>query len=155
MTSQQLIRMSVALATLTVAAGACRQKATPTDETLTTTGEQPRLQPITVTGCLRAGEAENTFVLTTAQAAGAGETATYQLTGLEGVNLRDHVGHQVEVSGTVRSEQDMASRSPDVPATRARGTSGTPVVRTETELQVKRLEVSVLKPVGGECRSEG
>jgi hypothetical protein len=69
------------------------------------------------------------------------------------VNLRDHIGQQVEVSGVVRSEQEMASASPSRPAANdaATGTSGTPTVQTRTQLQVRQLEVNSVKPAGGKC----
>jgi hypothetical protein len=91
------------------------------------------------------------FVLAAAQTAGAAETATYHLTGAEGLDLQPHIGRRVEVSGTVRSEADLASRSRPDEAERARGTSGTPTVQTKTELQIRRLDVSQVRPTGEDC----
>jgi hypothetical protein len=116
--------------------------------------EQRTATPMTVSGCLRAGDAADTFVLTAGQAAPGEQSATYQLVGLEGVNLRDHVGHRVEVQGVLNAQQQVASRSTTDPAPNATGTSGgTPSVSTETELQIRRLDVQQVKSVGEECRS--
>lgn len=108
-------------------------------------------QPTSISGCLKAGEAGDTFVLTAARTAGSGDTATYVLTGDAGVNLRDHVGRQVEVSGVVRAEQEVASRTGAQPAEKATGTTGAPKVETRTEVEVKRLQVSAVKPLGDKC----
>jgi hypothetical protein len=124
----------------------------PPAEATVQTPAVPQNKPMTLTGCLRAGEATDTFVLTTAQTRDSAETATYHLTGVQGVNLRDHIGHQVEVNGVVRSEQQMASASPSREADRkATGTTGTPTVQTRTELQVRQMEVKSIKPTGQKC----
>ena len=125
----------------------------PPAEATAQTPAVPQNKPMTLNGCLRAGEANDTFVLTTAQAQDSAETATYQLTGAQGVNLRDHIGQRVEVSGVVRSEQEMASSSASRPAAneKATGTTGTPTVQTRTQLQVRQLDVNSIKPTGGKC----
>lgn len=107
--------------------------------------------PTTISGCLKAGEAADTFVLTAAKTEGSADTATYQLVGAEGVNLRDQVGRQVEVSGVVDQQQQTASRSDSTPADRAAGTSGTPTVQTRTEIDIKQLRVTNVKPLGERC----
>lgn len=106
-------------------------------------------QPMTVTGCLRAGEAANTFVLTT----GGTDVATYNLAAREGVNLADHVGRQVEVDGVLVAQQETATRA-EGPARgeTATGTAGTPTVSTRSELDLRRLEVNGVRPTGQECR---
>ena len=114
---------------------------------------QPANQPVAINGCLKAGEGSDTFVLTAARTEGSSETATYTLVGNEGVNLRDHLGRQVEVRGVVRAEQEVASRSSAQPAERAKGTTGTPTVQTQTELEIKRLDVSAVRRLGDECES--
>jgi hypothetical protein len=119
-------------------------------ESQTTTGVRERMEPTTVTGCLRAGVvADQTFVLTAMRAEGASESATYHLTGLEGVELGDHVGQQVEVSGILRAEQEVVSISG--PAEVEKKAEGTPVVETRTEVDVKRLDVSAVRPTGQPC----
>ena len=134
-----------------VACGRTEPEATLPAESTAQTPVIPQNKPMTLTGCLRAGEASDTYVLTTAQTQDAAETATYQLTGAQGVNFRDHIGQKVEVSGVVRAEQEMASSSPSREADRATGTTGEPTVQTRTNLQVRQLEVSSLTPAGGEC----
>ena len=115
---------------------------------------QPANQPITVAGCLNAGEAADTYVVTAARTTGgSAETATYQLVGERAVNLQDHVGHRVEVSGTVQTQHEIAASAPAQPAPneRATGTTGTPTVQTRTEIDIRRLAVTSLKPLGDKC----
>ena len=115
---------------------------------------QPTNQPMTVTGCLKAGEAAGTFVVTAARSAGSSsDTATYQLIGEQAANLQEHVGRQVEVSGTMQAHQEIATTAtPQPPANeRATGTSGTPTVQTKTEVDIRRLAVTSIKPLGDKC----
>jgi hypothetical protein len=110
-------------------------------------------RPTTVTGCLRAGDAANTFVLTTAQTVDGTPAATYQLTAT-GVDLSAHVGKRVEANGVVQTQSDIATRQPAQPADNAQGTAGTagtPTVQTATELSIRTMTVSTVKPVAGEC----
>jgi len=127
----------------------CSSKSTVPD-VQQTSGVQPRMDPTTISGCLRAGDAEGTFVLTS-KAEDSAKAATYQLTGNDRVNLRDYVGQQVEVSGTVRSEQEVTSSSGATPEKAAKGTSGTPTVETKTDLDVRQLDVSAVRPTGSKC----
>jgi hypothetical protein len=53
----------------------------------------------TYTGCVAAGAKPNTYVLNDATATGSTEKATYDL---KGGALKAHVGHKVEVAGTVK-----------------------------------------------------
>jgi hypothetical protein len=132
-----------------IAASACtRDESGP--EVQTTSGVQPRQESITVNGCLKAGLGENTFVLTAEQTGAGTETATYQLSAPSG-QLRDHVGEQVRVSGTLRSEQQVASTGRDVVDEPASGTSGTPTIETRSELNVKQLTVESVEPTGQRC----
>jgi hypothetical protein len=108
--------------------------------------------PVTLTGCLRAGESADTFVVTTRGTGAQDDAKTYQLVGREGVDFRSHVGRQVEVQGVVTSAQQIAAQTPPAPAgDRATGTTGTPTVQTTTEVEIQRLEVRQLRPVEGEC----
>ena len=143
------VRIAIALSLLALAVSC--SKTTTVPDAQRTSGVQPRMEPITVSGCLRSGIAEGTFILTTVQPQESAKTATYQLTGQEGVNLRQYVGQQVEVSGTVRSEQQVTSSSGTTQEKAAKGTSGTPTVETKTELDVRQLDVSAVKPTGGNC----
>ena len=105
-------------------------------------------QPATVVGCLRAGEASDTFVLT---AAGE-QPVTYHLRGGESETLRDNVGRQLEVSGTVTAEQRTATTATGSAANQPAGTAGTPQVRTQTQLSIRTLEVNSIKATGIECK---
>jgi len=123
----------------------------PPMETQTVTPPQAQATPERVQGCLRAGETAGTFVLT----AGAADTqmtaATYQLLGTpEG--LQPHVGHRVEVTGTVVQEQTARSEGAPLPADdQVKGTAGTPTVQSTTKVEVKRLQVASVTPVDGDC----
>lgn len=107
--------------------------------------------PATLNGCLRAGEAADTFVLLTTGIQGA----TYQLVPDEGIDLREHVGHLISLDGIVREQQQTTSTatSPAQAADKsAVGTTGAPTVSTRTELDVKRFEVRAVKSVGNYCK---
>lgn len=123
----------------------------PALETQSVTPPQAQATPERVQGCLRAGEAANTFVLTASAIDTAMPAATYQLIGApEG--LQQHVGHRVEVSGTVVQEQ--TARSDGAPMTaddQVKGTAGTPTVQSTTKVEVKRLQVSSVAPIDGDC----
>ncbi|HXW08140.1 MAG TPA: hypothetical protein VD833_23115 [Vicinamibacterales bacterium] len=136
-----------------VAASACNrgEEATPAPETQTQTA-RPANQPLTVTGCLKAGEAADTYVLTAARTAGSEEAANYQLIGARDAGLQDRIGQRMEVSGTVEAQQEIAARTKAEPAKeQAEGTSGTPTVQTRTEIEIRRLTVDSIRAVGGEC----
>jgi hypothetical protein len=142
---------TIAIAALLFAVGACNgtQKSAP--ELLTQTPERPMNQPTTVSGCLRSGFADDTFVLHSRNTGGAStDTVTYQLTTGPGVDLHRFAGQEVEVSGTVESEQRVAT-SGKVQEPPAKGAAGTPVVETKAELDVRKLKVSAVKPSGNRC----
>lgn len=148
------VRSLVLLACVAAAAAGCQrdEPATPPVE-VQSQAVQPANQPTTITGCLKAGDAADTFVVTTAKSEGSGETATYHLLGNANVNLTDHVGRQVQVSGTVKQTEELASRT-RAQSSEPAGTSGgagKPVVETRTEVAVKRLEVSSIQRVGERC----
>lgn len=150
MTRHELIRHTLLVGSLALALTACDRKAAAPD-LQTTSGPQAEAQSALVSGCLRQGEADQTFVLESAQADGAGATVTYQLTGNENVQLPNYVGQQVEVSGTVRANQEISS-SGKVEEKAAKGTSGTPVVETKTDVDIKRLDVATIKSLGAACK---
>lgn len=105
--------------------------------------------PATLAGCLRAGEAADTFVLTTT----GQQAATYHLVPDEGVDLREHIGRQIQVDGIIREQQRTTSTAAATPADdKAVGTAGAPTVATRTQLDMKRFEVSTLKSIGGDCK---
>jgi len=143
------------LMTVAVAAAGCRGRdaEVPAAQAETATS-RPANSPATVTGCLRAGEAENTFVLTTAKTVDGAPTTTYELAGNAGVNLQDHVGHRVEVSGLVNERSQIATRQSPQSADKATGTAGSganPTVQTGTQLSIQRLDVSSVKRAAGDC----
>jgi hypothetical protein len=138
-----------------VVVGACnRGQQTPAVESQTATPAQTTNQPTTVKGCLRAGEASETYVLTAAKSATGDLTATYQLQPMQGVSLAEHVGRQVEVSGVVVAQQEIATRSATQPAGKAEGTTGTPTVSTTTELDIKKLNVQQVRRLEDSCPDE-
>jgi hypothetical protein len=144
-------RTAVGIAVLAAATACNRNAAGP--ELQTSTGVQPKQEAITVNGCMREGLAENTFVLTADNnGSTTTPTSTYQLdaTG-HGVALADYVGQQVEVSGMLRSDQEVDSSGVTAVEKSAKGTSGTPTVQTKSELDVKQMTVSAVKPLGQKC----
>jgi hypothetical protein len=136
-----------------IAAGCQRQPEVPAAQSQTGTS-RPANQPTTVTGCLRSGDADGTFVLTSSKIVDGTPPATYDLAGDAGVNLHDHVGKQVEVSGVIDQTSQVATRQPAQPADNATGTAGkpgTPTVQTGTQLSIQRLKVSAIKRTGENC----
>jgi hypothetical protein len=119
----------------------------------TSASSQPN-QPTNVTGCLRAGDAANTFVLTTTATREGTVPATYHLTSADNLNLRDHVGKVVDISGIVAAQSQIATRDAAKPADNATGTAGspgTPTVQTGTRLNVQQLNVTNIRPTSESC----
>lgn len=116
-------------------------------------------RPMTVSGCLKAGEAAQTFVLTAAQADGAGETVTYQLIAQTAPELRDemqeHVGQMVRVTGTLHAQQAATVQTLAAPADAGNdqpaGTAGTPMVQTRTDVTINQLTVESIAGLGEAC----
>jgi hypothetical protein len=104
--------------------------------------------PATLNGCLRAGEAADTFVLTTSGL----QAATYHLVPDEGIDLREHVGREIQVDGVIRTQQQTTATASSPADPNAVGTAGQPAVATRTELDVNRFEVSSVKSVGQGCK---
>jgi hypothetical protein len=107
--------------------------------------------PTTLTGCLKAGEADGLLVLMTARTEGNSDAATYQLVGDQVATMRDHIGRRVEVKGIVQAEQEVASRSTAKPEERPTGTAGAATVQTRTEIEIKQLAVTEMKPIDEKC----
>ena len=148
------IRTSMtALALIAAAAAGCsggEQQAPPAQSATQTT--QPLNREATVTGCLRAGDAADTFVLTTTQTENGVNPATYQLAGSGGVNLQDHVGSRIEVTGTLTEQQHAATTDARTPAAQqSEGTSGKASVQTSTQVAVRRMAVASVRSAGGKC----
>lgn len=150
--------MMAVVAVATLACNRGEENTVATSEKQAATPVQQVNQPVTVVGCLRAGAATDTFVLTAEKAESGQPPATYELIGSGGANLPELAGQRVEVSGTLETQQRVATRTTTDPAPNAperpetTGTSGTPAVSTTTRLDIKRLEVQRVQPVGGECR---
>jgi hypothetical protein len=133
---------------------ACDAPQAPVAEVQTTTPEQPRMQAMSVVGCLqRATLTDQTFVLLERSADGLGtnKASTYQLVAGPTAALADHVGKTVEIAGTLESEQQIASRASGTVEQEAEGTSGTARVNTTTALEMKKLRVDTVKPTGSPC----
>jgi hypothetical protein len=115
---------------------------------------------VTVTGCLRAGEEPNTFVLTNVKwrsqdKTGSSTTGTTGATGTEdsqpapvtlrlvgapsGVRMSENVGHTVEITGVLVDE---AQPRPTVPTPDpvATGTGGDQTSRTKSPQQTPKSE---------------
>jgi len=135
------------------AAGACnRDEPEVPPAQVQTQSVQPLRTPTLVTGCLKAGEAANTYVLTTAQSVDGTPAATYHLHGSAGVNLADHIGKRIEVNGTLREQAQIATRDAARAADeKSTGTGGAPTVQTTTELSIRQLDVTAVNPASGEC----
>ena len=167
------IRIVSALATaawLSVAAAA---------QTQAHASSQPRTpsqgaQNVTVTGCVAAGP-NNTFTLsgqapanepplgttaTTPAGDKVAKTVTYTLVGDKATDLKSHVGHTVEVTGTESAPQDAAQVNEKSSGAAATGTSGTaagsakPNVETTAQAQIvmHQLTVSTVKMISSSCR---
>jgi hypothetical protein len=113
-------------------------------------------EPMTVNGCLKAGVAPDTYVLTAdAQAQGGVPAATYQLVGTNNVNVKEHVGERVEVKGILEAQKRVDARStteaPKNAGEQPAGTTGKPAVSTETQLDIKRLNVNSIQKVADRC----
>jgi hypothetical protein len=141
---------TVAVAATAAFATACTRTSAPAPELATKTAEQPLNQPKTISGCLRAGEAPKTFVVTASIADGSTSTATYQLFAKPEIDLSTYVGQNVEVSGTVRSEQRVAT-SGTAEEKPAKGVAGTPTVETRSEVDIRKIDVTSVKSTGSRC----
>jgi hypothetical protein len=160
---QHMLRVAfVGVLSAAIAAGACQRTPEPEGEPATELQSEALYRtdrPITVAGCLRAGEAANTFVLTSARADGMAETRTYQLITVQELDLRDelrdHVGQMVQVDGTLRARQAATAQTVAEPAEagndRPTGTVGEPMVQTRTDVQIDNITVESVKPLGEAC----
>lgn len=153
--ARQTFATSLVFCTL-VWASACNRGEEPKTVTpeVQTQRSQAGNMPMTIAGCVKAGDAADTYVLTAARAEGSADSATYQLVGTQAAQLRDQVGRRIEVSGTLEAQQEIASQAkaqakPD--SDRPTGTAGTPTVQTKTEIDIKRLTVASIKPLGDKC----
>lgn len=147
---RSLVLSSTAAALLLTSAACTGQEANKPPEATATSAPEARNQPVTVTGCLRAGEAANTFVLMAPASETSPEPATYALVGTA-ADLGDHVDRRVEIAGTLASEQEARSSTSAVEEDKPKGTTGTPTVETQTKVEVRRIKVDTVRPLGEEC----
>src|SRR5689334_19412864 len=122
---RQLIGIVLVFPVVMFASEACTRQKPTVPATAVTTPDQTKNELVNIAGLLQPGAADQTFVITEEQALSTATPVTYHLMGHEGIDLASHVGEQVEVSGTVRAEQDMASMGESTDKDRAKGTSGT------------------------------
>ena len=127
---------------------------------------------MTLTGCLKAGPDAKTFILTDVGAAGAetsrtetsqgtahGELAraatSYKLTAASNLKLKDHVGHKVEVTGTLgkgmtHSSSSTSSSNPSSTSS-STATSSTTTSADRSEGDMAKLKVTSIKHVSPRC----
>jgi hypothetical protein len=125
-----------------------------------------RTGSMTLTGCLKAGADAKTFILTDVSGAGAetsrtetsqrtapGELArtatSYKLTAASNLKLKDHVGHKVEVTGTLTkgmTHSSSTSSSNPSSSTSSTTTSGDP-----SKGDMAKLTVTSIKHVSPSC----
>jgi|SRR5687767_6883646 len=155
-TSIQSRWLCLMLGALLTVVGCNRTKNVPAGESQAATAVQTTNSPTSVKGCLRAGDAAGTYVLTADRSATGEQTATYQLQAAGNIPFAEHIGKQVEVSGIVTAQQEVATRSmpqSQKPAETA-GTTGRPSVSTATELDVRRMAVHQIRHLGPNCSDE-
>ena len=145
--------LCAAIIAIVAISGCNRKQRAPAAQSQAATGVQETNQPTTVKGCLRAGEAPDTYVLTGERTAPANQTATYQLQPAEGVALAEHIGKEVEVEGVIVAQQEITTQSSPQRA-KPTGTGGTPTVSSTTELDIKKLTVRSVRPIDDHCRAD-
>jgi hypothetical protein len=128
---------------------------------------QDSMKTVTATGCLRAGETPNSFVLSdvkwagkagtpttatgtagTAGTAGSAAAATtLRLVGAPaGVQLTEHIGHTIEVSGNLNDKEKSAAGAA------ASGTGGDQTSRAKPDAKPEQtLNVRTVKMVSSSC----
>jgi hypothetical protein len=171
------IRISGALAAaawLSVAVAAqTSAQSQPQPPARTQSQPQSQGQNVTVTGCVAAGP-NNTFTLsglapanepslgttaTTPAGDKVAKTVTYTLVGDKAAELKPHVGHTVQVTGTESAPQAAAQVNEKSAGASATGTSGTArgsanaKVETTAQAQIvtHQLSVSAVKMVSDNC----
>jgi hypothetical protein len=118
---------------------------------------------VTITGCVKEGDTPNSFVLsnvdpsslpgasgatgttgTPPAPAGSSATATVQLSSTADIDLKKHVGHKVEISGSI---------APAKPESGAAGTAGTPpeAGKDKGMAHAHKLNVRSVKHVSESC----
>jgi hypothetical protein len=148
---------SFALALGCVAVAAHAQDTTVKSRTKTTGGDA---QTVTYTGCVQTGTESRTYILdkvvpvsrtTTTDAAGAtAASTTYMLVPGEKVEVQQHVGHKVEVTGTLTSGGNVKSETKtnvdreNAPDTKTRE-------KVETRGSMPQFRVTSIKSLSERC----
>ena len=152
--SAQVLVLCAIAAIAALAGTACERNPAAVAEVQRVSPEQPRMQPLTVVGCLERGVlTDGTFVLLerAPDALSAVKAATYQLIGGPDMALERNVGKRVQISGTLESEQQISSNSGGPVENKTEGTAGSPRVETTTAVDVKKLRVESVSPMEGSC----
>jgi hypothetical protein len=123
----------------------------------------PTAQATSVTGCIKGGDASGTFVLVTqpepmgaaVDSATRGQVTTYTYL-LEGREVAEHVGREVEVTGTIEESDDIEvedTREQTAEPTTVDGEKVTPTVEVEEAavIEMRRMRVDTVQPTGGTC----
>jgi hypothetical protein len=118
----------------------------------------------TLTGCLQADANKTMFWLSDAGTAGAPKSETgaaasagkasdmkktYRLSPASSVSLQPHVGHKVEITGTIDPASARGTAGAETPAPGATGTAGSEAKRLENAPQVN---VTAVKHVSPTCQ---
>jgi hypothetical protein len=149
---QLLAALLACTVAVTAACNSKKDEATPSAQIQSNSPAQAANSPESVTGCLRAGDAPDTFVLTTTMSNDGRQPATYQLSGSGGVNLTEHIGERVMVQGVVRTQQESTTATRETPANaKPQGTMGSPTVSTSATLDLKRMDVTSVSRAEGKC----
>jgi len=127
---------------------------------------------MTFTGCVEEGQTPGTYKLTKATTAGmstgsgtsgsgtstgtsgsmSSEMTTFELVPASGVELKNHVGHQVQVTGTI-DKKDAAGTSGSGTGTSGSGTTASGMSGQSSGMDQK-LKVKSLKMISTTCSSQ-
>jgi hypothetical protein len=127
------------------------------------------MKKVTLTGCLQSGSSANSYMLTgvsgdldmSKDKDMSGQQGTSGMSGerssvtlmaaSKSVDLKDHVGHKVEVSGMWnKSGTHMKSKSGMVGTSGQSGMSG----ETSTDMSMPRMKVTIVKHLADTCSSQ-
>jgi len=140
--------------------GLAAQATTPPSQPMQEVKDKDAAKTVTVTGCLKAGETADSFLLSdlkwsqdkavgtsgaAAPAAPAISATALKLIGSPSIKLSDHVGHTVELTGTIADKADkaMGATPPDAAAPRPAPAASAP-----------SLNVKNVKMVAATCSTQ-
>lgn len=146
--------------------------------TAQTAAADQKAETLTVTGCVRAGAEPNTFVLsdlewpdtptptgtsgtrtgTSGAPPAAASALTLRLLDSPGLRLSEHVGHKVEITGTLIDEVKSAAGPAAIEAART-GTGGDQTTRRGDEkpqgVPEQTVNVRTVKLIADQCGTSG